>query len=320
MAGRKSEARHQHHPLVERGEEVMADTSTNTKEKKVFLVAWNPDNIVESQGFADPASLALEFCDAVWKASHKTYKYEIVHSETLNDVPELEGNFKYRTPDLLSVLKGQTQPSSLMFDYGKFLHQYEIVARVMSREIDEVWLFGYPFSGFHEAVMGGPRPIYLTGPALFDTDNALRRFPIMGFNYGQDLGGMLEAFIHRIEAIMTIVYEKHPARLNRWQDFIRTDKTNPGHAGVGTAHRAPNSNFDWDFKNPRYVQSSCEDWYNYPNLTGRQTTVNMTEWGFGSRIEHHKWWLRHLPHAVGKVDGIFNNWWHYVMSPDWIGS
>ena len=166
--------------------------------------------------------------------------------------------------------------------------------------------------------MGGPSPIWLTGPALKDTENSLRRFPVMGFDYSQDVGAMLESLIHRAEAIMTMVYAKHPPMYHSWNRFTAIDKTTPNGAGVGTAHYAPNSLTDYDWKNNRYVLSSCDDWENYPEMRGITKTVNHTEWGCGSRIAHHKWWLSHLPHGVGKTNGVYNNWFHYIMSPDWI--
>jgi hypothetical protein len=299
-------------------------TFVNTKVKNVMLLKWIP--IAEDRtpldihmGYQDPDKLVKEYCDAIWEVSRHTYKYEIVKEETISYVTNLAGDFEYPLPHLYEVLEGKREPRSpIHIDYSALMREYEIPLLISGREIDEVWLMGYPYAGFHEAVMGGPRPIWLTGPSIPDTENSLRRFVVMGFDYSQDLGGMLEAFIHRAEATMHTVYEMHPPKLNAWKKFTMIDKLSPQNAGVGTAHFAPNSLSDYDWKNPRYVLSNCNDWENYPHLTGKVTTVNCTEWGHGSRIEHHKWWLNHLPHGVDKTDGVYNNWWHYIMSPDWV--
>jgi hypothetical protein len=300
-------------------------TFINTKIKKVMLLTWNPNygllgNLDLLMGYEDPQKLVQSYCDSIWRTSRHTYKYEIVYEETISSSPQLETNIIYPNGMLLDVLDGKVPGYGERFDYQNLMNEYEIPLRIASREIDEVWLMGHPRSGFHEAVMGGPNPIWLTGPAIKNTESALRRFVVMGFDYSQDLGAMLEAYIHRAEAVMTMVYAKHPPKYNEWANYTAIEKTHPNKAGVGTAHFAPNSLFDYDWKNNRYVLSNCDDWENYPNLKGTVKTVNHTEWGYGSRIAHHEWWMNHLPHGVDKTHGVYNNWWHYIQSPDWINS
>ncbi len=295
----------------------MSADFTNTKEKKVHLIMFSPEfspgiPLDLEMGWHEPLEIIAELMTHINKASRRTYRYEIVKQDIVTDVTQLVGNFKYRLPDLISVATGAKEPRTPMeFDYKWLVDEFDIIKSISNRSVDEVWVMGYPFSGLHEAVMGGPNPFHLTGPALKGTEEAMRRFVIMGFNCGEDVGAALEAFIHRSEAILSHVYDKHPQHMNMWSQFV---------ASVGTAHRAPNSRSDYDWRNTRYIQSTCDDWLNYPNLTGRTKTVNMSDWGFGSRILHHAWWLRHLPNEVGKTNGIFNNWWHYIMSPDWVNS
>ena len=290
-----------------------------------MLLIWNPNygllgNLDLMMGYHDPSELVKQYCESIWTASRHTYKYEIVYEETISSSPQLETNIIYPNAQLVEVLDGKRPGFEERFDYQNLMEKYEIPLRVASREIDEVWLMGHPRSGFYEAVMGGPQPLWLTGPAIKGTENSLRRFVVMGFNYEQDEGAMLEAFIHRSEACMTAVYSGYPPMYNAWAQFTAIDKTSPNKAGVGTAHFAPNSLSDYDWKNTRYVLSSCYDWENYPDMKGKLTTVNYTNWGNGSRIAHHRWWMSLLPHGVGKVRGVYNNWWHYIMSPDWISS
>ena len=295
----------------------MSADFTNTKEKKVHLIQFSPEfsqgvPLDLEMGWHDPLELVAGFITNIHKASRRTYRYEIVKHDIIQDVTPLLGDFKYPIPDLISVSTGAKEPRVPMgFDYKWLIEEFNVIKNVSSRVIDEVWVMGYPYAGLFEAVMGGPNPLYLTGPALKDTEESLRRFVIMGFNCGEDQGAMLEAFIHRAEACMSHVYDKYPDNMNMWKAFSSQE-------AVGTAHRAPNSTKDFDWNNKRYVQSTCEDWLTYPDLTGRTTTVNCSNWGFGSRILHHLWWLKHLPNRVEKTKGIFNNWWHYVMTPDWI--
>ena len=87
---------------------------------------------------------------------------------------------------------------------------------------------------------------------------------IMGFNYERDVGCMLENFGHRTESIMSAVYRNHQGERNMW-DFCRYDRITPGRASCGNVHFAPSSTSDYDWGNPRVVQSDCDDRYSYPN-------------------------------------------------------
>lgn len=297
----------------------------NTKTKRVMLLTFNPQvEVLETldlfQGYPDPKDSLMRYMDIIYNASAKMYRYEIVHEETLFESAPLQGRFSYLPQHLIEVIDRKREPNPAVFDYTHLLDNWNVVRRVSSRDVDEVWVMSHPHSNLADAVMGGPQAFWLCWPPLSNTDDARRRFPIMGFDYSQDEGAMLEAFIHRAESTLFEVYKKHPPKLNMWSKFTAVDKTHPQMAGVGTAHRAPNSNFDGDWKNSAYVLSSADDWYNYPHLSGAVKTVNHTEWGYGSRIRHHQWWLEHLPKEVGKTDGVMNNWWHYIMTPDWVNT
>ncbi|HUW14750.1 MAG TPA: hypothetical protein VM537_33835, partial [Anaerolineae bacterium] len=89
-----------------------------------------------------------------------------------------------------------------------------------------------------------------------------------------------------------------------------------GQANVGTIHFAPNSQYDYDWGNMTPVRSFCDDWYQFPNMTGVVRTVDATEWGGGDIRAHHEWWLKHLPKATGTTDGVANNWWKYIIDPN----
>lgn len=62
-----------------------------------------------------------------------------------------------------------------------------------------------------------------------------------------------------------------------------------------------------------FVQTTCDDWLDYPNLTGTKRLMNDDDWGRGQIRMHHKWWLHHLPKTAGRgPDGKLANWWAYV--------
>jgi hypothetical protein len=140
-----------------------------------------------------------------------------------------------------------------------------------------------------------------------------RIFVIMGFNYQRGVGEMLENFGHRVESIMRHVYGSwEQEETHAWNRFTLYDQVAPGRAGVGTLHFAPSSERDYDWGNERIVWSTCDDWLNYPKLTGKRRRVSRAEWGGGEIRAHHRWWLRHLPRAKGRTKGKLNNWWAYA--------
>jgi hypothetical protein len=162
--------------------------------------------------------------------------------------------------------------------------------------------------------MGGAGAFWCNAPPLRDTAACPRRFVLMGFSYERYIGEMLESFGHRTESILEKTFEKLQGDANLWKRFIRYEQTAPGKAACGNIHFAPNSVRDYDWNNPTTVKSECYDWLlNFPNFKGDIRDVTSAEWGRGEIRAHHQWWLKHLPHAAGRQNGIHNNWWQYVM-------
>jgi hypothetical protein len=164
--------------------------------------------------------------------------------------------------------------------------------------------------------MGGAGAFFCNSNPLPGTTQCPRRFVIMGFSVERGVGEMLESFGHRVEFTLEKVYSQTAQPNNLWKKFSRYDKAFPGQAEVGGIHYAPNSEKDYDWGNPRYIPSRCEDWFNFPNFKSSVKQVNCAEWGGGEIRAHHKWWLKHLPKAGGRTNGIANNWWQYVLDPN----
>jgi hypothetical protein len=62
--------------------------------------------------------------------------------------------------------------------------------------------------------------------------------------------------------------------------------------------------------------SRCDNWLNYPDLSGAPKQVDCMDWGMGDTRLHHMWWFKRFPHIAGVRDGISNNWWEYVTDPN----
>jgi hypothetical protein len=264
-----------------------------------------------------PEDLVTGYISDLQLCSSGFARYQIVERQEINEFPVKVDGFRY-TPDVYrNVLRGTTPPHTPPdVDYQAILTRFNILQRVASGKIDEVWVFAFPHAGFYESIMGGAGAYWCNAPALKNTGDCPRKFVMMGFSYERGVGEMLESFGHRSESILSKTFERLTGDTNLWQRFTRYDKTSPGKAAVGTIHYAPNSERDYDWNNSRKVNSECYDWFNFPRFRGDVRPVDATEWGSGEIRAHHLWWLKHLPKVAGRLNGVHNNWWQYIIDPN----
>jgi hypothetical protein len=245
-------------------------------------------------------------------------RYQIVQRVNVDEFPVKTDGFRYTPDSYMNVMRNGYSPHVPQgASYTALFTKYNILQRVANHEIDEIWIFGFPHAGFYESVMGGPGAFWCNAPPLKGTDAAKRRFIVMGFSYERYIGEMLEAYGHRAESIMEKVFSKTNGDANLWKRFTRYEKESPGRAACGNIHFAPNSQQDYDWNNPRPVQSECYDWQlNFPDFKGDMRTVGPAEWGGGDMRKHHVWWFSHFPRVAGRRNGVHNNWWQYVVNPN----
>ncbi|MFK7804205.1 MAG: hypothetical protein AB8G95_21405 [Anaerolineae bacterium] len=265
----------------------------------------------------DPEQLARRYAQDVHEVSHGYANYELVEQISVDTFPIKLSGFRYTADEYWNCRQGHSsfyQPDAV--DYHAIMQKHQVFERIASGEIDEIWLFGFPYAGYYESIMAGPRSIFCNAPPLLNSDQAQRRFVIMGFSYERGVGEMLENLGHRAESILSHVYQREPESTNYWEQFTRYDQKNPGRAACGNVHFAPNSVKDYDWGNSTKVYSTCDDWLNFPNLTGDGRMVNSQDWGRGDTRAHHKWWFERFPAVVGETNGISHNWWEYVLDPN----
>lgn len=292
---------------------------------RVFILIFNPIleadggvSLVQYYSWNDPDALAEQYIADIEECSYGQVRYKIAARVELDEWPLFEDGFRYTDETYKQAWETRTMHEGTL-DYVHYLDRFDIKNRVNSGEIDEVWIFGFPWGWTWESCMAGPDAIWINGPII--SYSTSRPFPIMGFNYEREVDCMLENLGHRAECTLNYVYNGgwwwDQEATHLWGLFTRTDKTHPGEAGCGTVHFAPNSESDYDWGNSRYVWSTCDDWlYNFPYLTGYKKLVNCEEWGNGDMRLHHKWWFKHFPHHEGRVDGKLINWWKYVIQWD----
>ncbi|HLF27958.1 MAG TPA: hypothetical protein VJG32_16615 [Anaerolineae bacterium] len=291
---------------------------------RVLLIVYDPlvdpttgEKLSARMKWKNVADLVAGYIADIDECSGGLIKYRVVERIDRDEFPLKADGFRYAAATYLDVMaKRSPAHDPDLADYPRILSDFNILARVMNDEIDEVWLFAFPFGGFYESHMAGRQAFRCNSPPLANTAQCPRRFVLMGFSYERGVGEMLESFGHRAEFTLKKVYERTNGNANLIARFLRYDQTTPGQAEVGTIHFAPNSDRDYDWGNRRLVASHCDDWLNYPNFNNAVRQVNCEEWGNGDTRGHHTWWLAHLPKVAGRTEGILNNWWTYIADPN----
>jgi hypothetical protein len=290
----------------------------------VLLIVFDPPirsagdrRLTQVLGWRDADELCRQFIADLRECSGGYLQYQIVQKIGVDTWPRKIDGFRYDGASFLRCWRSKTgfhNPDAV--DYETILEEFDLLARVESDQIDEVWLFAFPYAGFYESLMVGPGAFWCNSPPMPRGDGISRRFVIMGFNYERGVGPMLEAFGHRVESHLQHTWRRHKGEDNLWERFIRYDKSAPGQANCGWMHYAPNSLTDYDWGNATPVRSNCDDWLNFPNFQGTWQTVDCRDWGSGDMRAHHKWWFKRLPKAPGETLGISNNWWSYGVDPN----
>lgn len=294
--------------------------NSNFSSRKVLVLIFNPvvesagsKKLVDLKGWNNPLSLSNSYINDLKNLTNNFVNYSIVETKEIDGVPTYEDGFVYSDESLLGCLNNPgTCHQPWTANYQKILSDYGVCEKRNRGDIDEVWLWGGPYFGYYESRLAGPNAFFYNSPPLNGT-TCLKQLPIMGFNYERGVSEMLEDIAHRTESVMDHVYGSHQSSgSGPWGKFMLRDIDSSGNAGCGSIHFGPNGTSDYNWSNTRFVYSQCDDWYNYPNLTGNKKYLNCSEWGCNG-YEFKKWWIKHIPKANGKTSGKLNNWWKYVL-------
>lgn len=301
-------------------------------ERKVTVITYAPripslGNLPLYQampGWQDPNRLIDQLVSDMAEASHGYANFVIAENILVEEFTPMMGGQSY-SPDLFLSAYTNKQPQlEDRADYAAILARFDIIEKIRTKQIDEVWLMGYPFAGFNESRMGGPRAFFCNGESLPGCHLAARRFLVMGFNYERGIGEMLESMAHRAEFILEHLYSGKTGAANLYERFTRIDWKSPGQAEVGTVHHGPNAILtpdrdDHQWTESRYVLSRHHTWANFPDLTGEAQPTNCDAWRDSDMTRgHHLWWFKYFPHTTGQTNAISNNWWQAVIDPETI--
>lgn len=292
---------------------------TNSMPVKVLVVIYNPviesaggQKLTQHLGWNDPRQLTSQLKADFAEISHGLVDYQVVETIERDSWP-LHTNGQRYTDE--TYLRDQAAGNWTMGQgsYQAIINENNIVSRVNSGQIDEVWLWGFPGAGWFESTMAGRNAYWINGTPVSGIDT--KPFVLMGYSYERGMAEALESFGHRTESIMRRVYGSWDAAdTHAWNKFTLQDWQVPGRGGIGNAHNAFNAEAGTDYNrsSSRLLPTTADDWNNFPNLTGATTLKNCTTWGCDGH-GYLKWWYSHMPHMAGMANGILNNWWRYIV-------
>ncbi|MFH0759973.1 MAG: alpha-amylase family glycosyl hydrolase [Bacteroidota bacterium] len=288
--------------------------------KRLHQVVKTPNRTFE---WNDPYVLNKEYEAALEKMSHGTVQYEVVK------IIDADRFFSRRNDnnELLSVDEmvrllmepdwGTLKGSGTYFDYKAFVEYYGFDKMRDRNQINEVWVWSFPYGGMWESNYCGATGFWLNSEPTTTTGNK-ELLVVMGLNYERKMSLALESYGHRFESVMWHLYDRwdyDASDPNNWEKYTRFNKTHPGLANIGNIHFPPNGMHDYDWINKTPVTSCADGWQYYPDIKPDMTrTMDCSEWQC-THEGYMDWWFSHIPYfeGINPDDGHLNNWWHYVV-------
>src|SRR4030095_9278760 len=142
-----------------------AETLTETTNKKVFLLVFNPilsngQDLNTYMGWTPYATLVQGIIASFQTASQGQLQYTVVETQVVaNEWPVKIDGFRYTETTYLDVMQhGVPGHSPDEADYNVIIDnpQYDLCGKLNRGEIDELWMYGAPYFGFHESRLVGP--------------------------------------------------------------------------------------------------------------------------------------------------------------------
>jgi hypothetical protein len=211
-------------------------------------------------------------------------------------------------------------------DYHRIMEEVNIRQWVQERGVREVWIWGYHGGkvDLWESNMASPfGDVSNSDRDPADLPVLDRTYTVYHYNYQRGASEAVEDHIHQIEAVLNAVDGRDRAPASQWTNllfwgkFVGSDRSHKiVRPGCGWAHYPPNGERDYDWANPRFVETDIEDWK--PDGSGRKQRLNCERWG-GDSLQWFVYWMQSLP---GRDNGLthegkrLRNWWAFLGDYD----
>jgi hypothetical protein len=269
-------------------------------------------------GWGETHALATQFLEAMEFATGGYLRHEIVEWRTIDGFyHQVGGHLPTCDEYVANRRRGSGWREPIQADYPRLLADQNVAPRVDAGEIDEVWIFSDHYFGLWEASMAGPGAFFING-GVYPEVPTRRPFAFYGFNYERGVAEMIHDVAHRTEATLNRAFGPwalHAPR-NLWEKFSANNTQSDGLAGVGTCHWPPNAEHDYDYSNPRVVDSWAHAFLAYPDVEFKARKVSRDAWSAGPdyHLDYMKWYFAHLPRASGVAKGgRLHNWLAYIF-------
>jgi hypothetical protein len=236
---------------------------------------------------------------------------------------QVAGSLEFLSPLPTVAKAGHDVP---MTDYRQIMKAVKIEDWVERKGVKEVWIWGYH---------GGKVDLWESNMAsrhgdVSNSDRDESDLPVLSktytvyhYNYQRGTSEAVEDHMHQIEAFLNHIDGRDTTPPERWPEllfwgkFVGSDRTMKiVKPGCGWAHYPPNGEQDYDWANPRYVETDMDDWK--PDRSGRTERMNCERWG-GNSLRWFVYWMQHLP---GPENGLkfqgkpLHNWWIFIGDYD----
>lgn len=212
-------------------------------------------------------------------------------------------------------------PEDWYSTYEKILIEDNLCGIILAQDIDQVWVWADPRPGYDPNHI----PEYVISSRYFEAGAAFattaspafcggsRSFTAMGFDTSRPADNALHSFGHFMEGLLGNVQSVELF----WDRYGGDDAAGfPRSERCGNVHFPPNGTADYDYANPTYVNTACEDWN--PQGTGEQTSTNCERWGC-TQEGYLLWWMQNMPAANNGLTyqgKLLPNWWHFIYDMD----
>lgn len=233
------------------------------------------------------------------------------------------GRFEFLEPLPTYSKRGHKAP---MTDYGEIMRRLNIEDWVLNKGVKQVWIWGYHGGkvDLWESNMASPfGDVSNSDRDPTDLPVLARTYTVYHYNYQRGTSEAVEDHMHQIEAVLNHIDGRDSTPPERWGEllfwgrFVGSDRSMKiVRPGCGWAHYPPNGERDYDWANPRYVETDMDDWK--PDGSGVKTRMNSERWG-GNSLRWFVYWMQHLPGPGNNLE--FNgkplsNWWVFIGDYD----